>query len=130
MGKSKRSDREFTKEQRLTHENQQLKRQVSALRKELARVDLDRYKNLKETINEHYQEDRAQEGLDMLEKIKNEWKCHSCEAGFLEIFLYNKLDSTWYFRRCNCCPNRTKSQRYDSGKVRGIIKKAAEPQPK
>lgn len=123
MGKSQRNGREITREQRLIHENQRLKRQLSHLRKQLARVDLDRYQNLKETIEQHYQEDRAQEGQDILEKLKQEWKCRepNCE-GFLEIFLYTKVDSTYYYRKCNCCNNRTKSQKY-TPEVKGIIKK-------
>lgn len=123
MGKSKKSDREFTREQRLVYENRLLKRQVSSLRKELARIDLDRYTNLKETIEQHYQEDRAQEGKDILEKVKKEWRCNGtpgCE-GFLEIFLFTKIDSTYYYRRCNCCPHRTKSQKY-TPEVKGILK--------
>lgn len=126
MGKNKRSDKEYTREQRLVHENRQLKRQVSSLRKELAKVDLDRYKNLKETIEKHYQEDEAQEGRDILEKIKNEWKCHEAEcSGFLEIFTYNKVGETWYYRICSnapSCKNRTKAQKYTPD-VKGIMRK-------
>lgn len=123
MGKSKRGEREFTREQKLVQENRILKRQVAALRKQLARVDLDRYTNLKETIDKHYQEDSAQEGRDILEKIKKEWACQqpACE-GYLEIFLFTKIDSTWYYRKCNCCTNRTKAQKY-SPDVKGIMKK-------
>lgn len=121
MGKSKRSDREYSKEQRLVKENKQLKQQVAQLRKQLARIDLDRYSSVKEMIEEHYQEDKAQEGQDILEKLKKEWECHECHEGQLEIILYNKLDSTWYFRKCNSCNNRTKSQKY-SPDVKGIIK--------
>ena len=129
MGKYKRSDREYSREQRLIHENRVLKRHVASLRKELARVDLDRYKNLKETIDQHYQDDRAQEGRDILEKVKNEWKCHEpgCD-GFLEIFTYNKVGNTWYYRICSsapACKNRTKSQKYDPS-VRGIMRKNKE----
>ena len=123
MGKSKRGDKEFTREQKLIHENRQLKRQVSSLRKQLAKLDLDRYSNLKETIEQHYQEDKAQEGQDLLEKLKNEWKCHEngC-TGYLEITLFNKINDVWYYRRCNQCVNRTKAQKY-TPEVKGIIKK-------
>lgn len=122
MGKNKRSDKEYTREQRLIQENRTLKRQIAHLRKELARVDLDRYPNLKETIEKHYQEDKAQEGQDILERLKKEWKCEKpgCE-GYLEIFVYNKVGNAWYYRKCNCCDNRTKSQKY-SPDVKGIVK--------
>lgn len=122
MGKSRRGSKEISREQKLIHENSKLKRQVSALRKELARVDLDRYTNLKEVIDQHYQEDRAEEGKNILDKVKQEWACHQPNClGYLEIFLYNKLDHTWYYRQCNVCPNRTKAKKWTSD-VKGIQK--------
>ena len=125
MGKAKKTDREFGREKRLAHENTKLKRENAQLRKMLARVDLDRYAGLKDTIERHYAEDEAhhQTGQDMLEKLKAEWKCRECVDGFLEIFLFNKGPSLWYLRKCNCCFNRTKSQRYDPDTVKGIVKK-------
>lgn len=128
MGKSRRGEREFGREKKLAHENKRLKQQVSQLRKMLARVDLDRYSNLKETIEKHYQEEQAQQGQDILDKVKKEWACHECEGGTLEIFLYTKVDSTWYYRICSNsprCKNRTKAQRYTPD-VKGIKKKIAE----
>jgi len=127
VGKTKRSDREFTKEQQLIHENRLLKRQVSALRKELARVDLDRFDNLKETIERNYQEDNAQQGQDILEHLKQEWKCRDCANGYMEIFIYSKVGNPWYYRVCSTapqCKNRTISQKYDPKQVKGIIKKS------
>ena len=124
MGKSQRNGREITREQRLIHENQRLKRQLSHLRKQIARIDLDRYSSLRDIVDQHYQEDRAQEGQDLLEKLKQEWKCRepNCE-GYLEIILYTKVDSTWYYRACTCCKNRTKAQKYVPSEVKGIVKK-------
>jgi len=125
VGKTKRSDKEFTEKQRLVQENRVLKRQVAALRKELARIDLNRYGDLKETIEKHYQDDRHQEGQDILERLKQEWKCNQPEClGYLEIFVYNKLETPWYFRKCSNlnCGHRTKSQIYTSN-VKGILKK-------
>ena len=125
MGKSKYGDKEFTKEQRLTQENQKLKREIGRLRKILARVDLDRYDQVREIIEEHYAEERAEEGQQILSNLKQKWKCFECEEGFLEITLFNKINDTWYFRRCNCCGHRTKSQKYDSNRVSGILKDEA-----
>lgn len=122
MGKAKRGSNEYTREQRLTKENKDLKLEISRLRKLLARVDLDRYEQVREIIEEHYTKDREDEGKIILDKMKQEWKCHTagCE-GYLEITLFNKINDTWYYRKCNCCPNRTKSQKYTPD-VRGIIK--------
>lgn len=126
MGKTRRSDKEYSQVQKLVHENRILKRHVASLRKELARVDLDRYKNLKETIDEHYQDDRAQEGRDILEKIKSEWKCREAGCdGHLEVFTYNKVGNTWYYRICSnapACKNRTIAQKWSSA-VKGIMRK-------
>jgi len=127
MGKARRGEREFGREKKLAHENKRLKKELAQMRKLLARVDLDRYSQVKDMIEENYQADREQEGQDILERLKQEWRCQtpSC-AGYLEIILYNKIDSTWYYRKCNCCPNRTKSQKYNRDEVRGIIKKTEE----
>jgi hypothetical protein len=114
--------KELDQLQKIKKENDKLKRQIASLRKELARVDLDRYTNLKQTIEQHYQEDSRQEGLDILEKVKKEWACKEpgC-SGYLEIFLFNKINATHYYRKCNCCSNRTKSQKY-TPEVKGIVK--------
>jgi hypothetical protein len=117
-----RGQKEFSREQKLIHENQRLKKQIGVLRKQLARIDLDRYSQVREIIEEHYQEDRAEEGQNIMERLKKEWACHEggC-TGYLEIILYNKINATWYYRKCSSCPHRTKSQKYDDS-VKGIKK--------
>ncbi len=126
MGKSRNDRRGFTREQKLLHENQRLKKQLAQLRKQLARVDLDRYENIKEIIQKHYQDERAQEGQDILDRLKEEWKCRECQNGYLEIFTYNKMGNTWYYRVCSNssnCKHRTKPQPYSPANVKGILKK-------
>lgn len=127
MGKSQRSDREFTREQKLVHENKKLKRIISSLRKELCRIDVDRYSQVKEMIEETYQDERFQEGQNILELLKKEWACKepAC-TGYLEIITYNKIDTTWYYRKCSECPKRTPSQKY-SQDVKGIVKETLFP---
>lgn len=122
MGKTRRCDREVAKEKKLAHENKALKREVSRLRKMLARIDLDRYDTVKETVEEHNSENQPQTGTELLENLKKTWLCNDCRNGHLEIFLYSKMGSTHYYRKCSNCPNRTKSQKY-SEQVKGIIKK-------
>jgi HPt (histidine-containing phosphotransfer) domain-containing protein len=119
--KRNHSDKELSQLQLIKKENEKLKRQILQLRKQLARTDLDKYSNLKDTIEKHCQEDKAQEGQELLERLKQEWKCRDCENGYLEIILYNKLNNTWYFRKCNECSNRTAAQKYTSD-VKGIVK--------
>ena len=74
------------------------------------------------------QDDKAQEGQNILERLKNEWKCHEIGcSGHLEIFTYNKINDTWYHRICSnapLCKNRTKAQKY-TPEVKGIIKKTS-----
>jgi len=123
MGKARTDRNGNTREQRLSYENQQLKKQVSKLRKQLARIDLDRYEMVKDMIQEHYQDDRAAQGQEILDDLKKHWKCKVCNEGYLEIILYSKTGSTWYFRRCNSCDHRTKSQEY-SENVKGIVNNA------
>lgn len=124
MGKSRRGAKEFTREQRLANENKKLKQQIAQLRKQLARLDLDRYDSIKEMLEEHNPESQSEFGAEFLENLKKSWLCNDCRNGYLEIILYNKVDATWYYRKCSNCPHRTKSQRH-SPEVKGIIKKAA-----
>lgn len=124
MGKSKRSNKEFTREQKLIHENKALKRQVASLRKQLARVNLDGYNQVKDTIEEHCPDSGIEENSDLLDRLKEIWKCRECSEGYLEIIIYNRLNDIYYFRKCNNCRNRTKSQKYDPKIVKGVIKKS------
>lgn len=123
MGKSRRGSKEFTKEQRLLKENRQLKQQVSQLRKQLARIDLDRYHTVREMIEECRQEDRVESAQDLLDSLKKDWACKKpgCE-GYLEINIYSKMGNPHYFRKCTECPNRTVAKKY-TPEVRGIVKK-------
>lgn len=125
MGKSRTNKHGQTREQQLSHENQRLKKTISTLRKQLARLDLDRYTQVREIIEEHYAADQVEEGKLILEKMKQEWACKApgCN-GYLEIFTYSKVGSVHYYRICSnapMCKNRTKSQKY-SPEVKGIVK--------
>lgn len=128
MGKARTDRTGHTREQKLIYENQQLKKQISKLRKQFARVDLDRYEMVKEMIQEHYQDDRAEQGEQILESLKKTWTCKTCGDGHLEIFIYNRAGETHYYRVCSNapdCSNRTKSQPYMAS-VKGIIRKTSE----
>lgn len=125
MSKSTRGDKEYTRLQQALHENARLKREISSLRKQLARLDLDRHGYVKDIIDEHFAREEQEETTGkMLERLKNEWKCRECHDGYLEISLYSKLGEAWYFRQCNNCPHRTKSQKYNPENVLGPIKLA------
>jgi hypothetical protein len=122
MGRSRVDRKGYTREQRLLKENQVLKRELAAIRKRLARIELQgRYENVKEAIEDHEKNSGLPTTQNLLESLKEEWKCRDCQEGYLEIFLYNKISDTWYYRKCNSCSNRTKSKKY-SKDVKGIIK--------
>jgi hypothetical protein len=123
MGKSRTDRNGQTREQRLIKENQSLKKQIQTLRKRLARIELSRYENVKEAIEDHERKSGLPTTQDLLEALKREWACKQdgC-SGYLEVTLLNKIDTVYYYRKCNCCDNRTTSQKYDSKLVRGILK--------
>lgn len=126
MGKSRRGSKEFSREQKLIHENKRLKREVSSLRKQLARLDLDRFNTVREMIEDAHAEVQASVGKEVIETLKKAWACKECNEGYLEIILFNKLSDTWYYRACNSCSHRTKSQKYDPNRVKGIVKESKE----
>ena len=125
MGKARIDKHGRTREQKLLQENQALKRQISSLRKVISRFDLDRYETIKDLISEHCQEDKAEEGKQILENLKKIWACKNCLDGYLEIFIYTRGGETHYYRICSNspgCMNRTKSQPY-TPQIPGIIRK-------
>ena len=121
MGKARVDKNGRTREQRLIHENQQLKKQIGSLRKQIARLDLDRYSTIKDLIEESYQNEKVAEGKQILETLKKNWTCYECNIGYLEIMLYSKIGETWYIRKCTHCNKRTKGQKYEDSKVKGIV---------
>ena len=143
MGKANRGVKEFSKEQELKHENRelrkendrlgrenrQLRRQYAGSRKQYAKMDLDRHSYVRDIIEEHLSEEKEDivTTQDMLESMKNEWKCEKCNVGYLEILVYSKLGNPHYFRQCSNCVHRTKSQEYHDN-VKGIVKEPTVPE--
>jgi hypothetical protein len=119
LSKNSRGQKEYSRLQEALHENKKLKREISSLRKQLARLDLDRHDYVKDIIEEHLHEETP---AKVLEAMKEEWKCKKCNIGYLEIVLYTKVGDPWYFRKCNFCPHRTTSKQYFPDKVEGIVK--------
>lgn len=117
MGKLKRGEKEWSREQELLKENKELKKKLSALRKQLSRLDLDRYDNIKEIIEDSELKE------EVIDELKKSWLCNKCNKGFLEITVFNKLQDEWYYRSCDHCTHRTKAQRY-SKDVKGLMKNA------
>ena len=126
MGKTRHCDKEFTREQRLIKENRQLKRELNHLRKQISRLDGDRFETLRQMVADNAESQRFQENSNSvnsnIEDLKKNWACNKCATGFLEIILYSKRNATWYYRKCSECDNRTHGKRYGED-VKGIIKK-------
>jgi len=122
-----RGDKERSREQELKFENSKLKREVSALRKQLMRLDLDRHSYVKEIVEEHLAGQEVEISTqDMLESMKKTWKCRECGDGHLEIFPYKKMGESWYYRQCNSCPHRTGGQLYTPA-VKGVMRDLSLP---
>lgn len=126
MGKSRIDGRGNTREQRLQNENDKLKKVIAQLRKQLARIDLDRYSNVRDIVHKHYQQEDAERHAEIQreseEQLRREWACTKCGEGYLEIILLRKINDLHYYRKCTSCTHRTKLQRYAKS-VRGLIKK-------
>lgn len=108
-GKSRGTDKEYSKIQRLAYENKKLKREIARLRNELGRaVDLI------EPEDVEAQELEAIENKEKMHKVqkKKDWTCHTCREGSLQFHPYTKFNGeTWYYRRCDACTYRTKGKK-------------------
>jgi rubrerythrin len=113
--RSSRSDTEQTEVKRLRYENQKLKKQISQLRKQLSRIDIDRYTNLKEMIEAQAAEDESFDSKVQLEELKQKWMCHECNQDYLRIVIVPRADGVFYIRKCPTCSYRTKLKKYTDG---------------
>lgn len=129
MGKSRRGSKEVTREQRLIRENQSLKRELGRIRKEFARLDLDRYETVKEAVDDHAERSGIPSTKDLLSAMRKEWACKmpGC-GGALEITLYTKVGQTHYYRQCDSCTNRTVAKKYTPS-VKGIMRNKEQNEP-
>ena len=122
MGKSKRNtyDKEYSEIQKLRRENDRLKKSISSLRKQIQRIDLDRYSNIADLLAKQDREEQEIVHAEAIETLKKKWACKECGKGHLEIICFNKLEEEWYYRQCTGCDNRTRAQRYHD-KVTAIL---------
>lgn len=121
-GRRNHGSKEFSEVQRIRKEIEKLKRENASLRKQLSRVDINRYNDIQELVNQNEMEERNQASRSKnLAYLKEKWKCFKCGVGFLKIFLLPRRDGVFYFRRCSTksCPHRTKAQKYTT-EIEGI----------
>ena len=108
MSKSiKRGDKEYDQLARLKHENKKLKRQVKQLRKIIDKLDLDRYHDVKDLI------DQLEKSESSKSVPNDKWKCWDCVDGVLRMHPIMRPDGEFYFRMCDVCRKRTKLKRYN-----------------
>lgn len=120
MGKNTRGEKERSREQELKFENAKLRREISSLRRQIARLDLDRYSHIRDIVEEHLLlEEDTKDSNRIFQSLKATWACYDCNKGYLEIKTYSKAGAPWYYRKCTNCAKRTKSKAYYEG-VKGI----------
>jgi hypothetical protein len=119
MKRRKYSHKEQDDLQKIKRENDKLKKQVSALRKQLARIDIGRYENLQDLIHKF-------DKLEVEETLKNDaeaqakrWKCFKCEHGVLHLKVFERQDGIVYLRKCDKCDNKTKLKKWNEN-VEGV----------
>lgn len=114
MGSNRRSqnyEREYTREQRLVHENKKLKQEIKRLRNQVKRLSTttERHKDLVDLVQQQYTEEKTKKAR---EEVKAKWACHKCQEGTLKMIVVPRRDGSWYFRKCDHCDNRTRLQKY------------------
>lgn len=118
-----RSSGDFDPNQKLKHENKQLKREVKRLRKLLQQVeDAEETKKLMYLVEMQRQEDKIlheSNKEEQLGDLKERWACHECSEGVMLIQIFKRRDGVFYFRRCQACGNKTRMKKY-SEEVNGI----------
>lgn len=119
MKRRKFNHKEEDSLQKLKRENDRLKKQVSSLRKQIARIDINRFENLQEILHKHDQIE-AEEVLENDKKqLEKKWKCYECVDGVLRLKVFERQDGIVYFRKCDKCNNRTKLQKWNKD-VEGV----------
>ena len=116
MKKRNLSFKEEDQLQKFKRENKSLKIDVARLRKELEKLHI-RYSNLDDAVQAQYEETVTPKAR--MEDLKKKWACHKCKEGHLKLVIINRMDGTFYIRKCNLCPHKTRLKKYTEN-VEGI----------
>jgi hypothetical protein len=84
----------------------------------MARIDVDRFQNLKELLDS--QDRQEQEEVSREREVKM-WSCWECKQGILKLIIMERRDGVFYLRKCDnkLCHKQTKPQKYHDD-VKGI----------
>lgn len=108
MKRAHKNQKELKEVQILKQENSKLKKQISKLRKVISKLDTQNYQFVKDVVDSHERQDKEYQGTLRKDVLEEKWKCFQCEEGILRITILNRLDGTFYFRKCDECSHRTK----------------------
>jgi len=113
MKRRKHNHKEQDELQKTRRENDRLKKQVSSLRKQLARIDIGRYENLQDLI-EKFDKQEVEDTLKRnAEEQEKRWKCFKCADGVLHLKVFERHDGIVYLRKCDSCEHKTKLKKWD-----------------
>lgn len=113
MKRRQHVDAELDQLQRLRIENKRLKNQLSQLRKQMSRIDVDRFQNLKQLLDAQDKEEREVAAVEREDTDKKQWECWDCRVGTLRLTILERRDGAFYWRGCDNCKKRTELQKYD-----------------
>lgn len=109
MGKTKRL-KEFDELQKLKEENKKLKKQVSKLRKVINNIDIDHYNFVYDLLNSESFKEKPKKTAE--KELEKKWYCFKCENGIMRLAIIHRAQEPYYFRKCDCCENKTKMKKY------------------
>jgi septal ring factor EnvC (AmiA/AmiB activator) len=113
------SGSEYDQLQRLKSENRKLRQQISQLRKQISRIDIDRFQNLKDLLDAQDREEQEQAAQEQQKTLERQWACWECGQGTMRLVVLERRDGVHYYRCCDNCKKRTKLQKYND-KVEGV----------
>lgn len=117
MKRRRYSDGEQDRLQRVVQENKKLKGQISQLRKQMSRIDVDRFQNLKDLLDAQDREEQEEAAVKREQTMERDWRCWQCPSGTLRLTVLERRDGVFYYRKCDGCPKKTRLQPY-SNKVK------------
>lgn len=106
----RRGDKELDDLQRLKKENKKLKQDITALRKQLQRIDFRRFENLSQLVDKQHRESLEEIKATKLEAAKKHWICHKCGKDYLRLVIWDHpVKGPCYYRKCGYpqCQHRT-----------------------
>jgi len=107
------SDRETDQLQYYKHLVKKLKREIAGLRKQIDRLDLDRFASFKEALDRIDEIEMEQTARRKDKEIQKEkWRCWDCNTGTMRLKVWDRLDGPHYQRVCDHCNKRTTMKKW------------------